>query len=79
MNAIASVVDIDLGPTFKIIAVYTISIGLCGMCGILRNNKSCFPWMHFCQLVLSNDINKMAIVNHAVQTKLSYSNSVLGE
>ena len=43
MSVIASVVDLDLGATFQITALCTVSTGLCGMCGIARNNKSCFP------------------------------------
>lgn len=42
MDVIAFVVDFDLGMTFKIMAFYTLSIGLCGMCWIPRDNKSCF-------------------------------------
>lgn len=71
MNVIAFAVDSDLGQTFNVRALFTLSTGRCGMSGTPRNNVSCFPAMHFREAVLSNDINKMAIVNSAAQATVS--------
>lgn len=78
MNVIAFVVDFDLGPTFKIIALYKRR----ALWNVWDTEGKINPVSPGCisgSPSYQNDSNKMAIVNHAVQTKLSYSNSVLGE